>query len=104
MHKKTKKSRTRKRDFPPLKNGIAQKQLEALNDASKLFLHSIEETTIVPIGYMRHVFSKLTADVRSNLKARRIDPIERKRVRLQAKIVKFQEELNAISVREKLVW
>ena len=100
MHKKTKtskKSRTRKRDFPPLENGIAQQQLAALNDATSDFLKIVEATNAVPIGYIRHVFSKLTADVRSNLKSRRIDPIERKKVRLQAKIVKFQEELNAIS-------
>ena len=100
MRKKTKtskKSRTRKRDFPPLENAIAQQQLEALNDATSDFLQTVEETTVVPIGYIRHVFSTLTADFRSNLKARRIDPIERKKARLQAKIVKFQEELNAIT-------
>ena len=97
MRKKTKtskKSRTRKREFPPLENEIAQQQLEALNDATELFLHTVEETTVVPNGYIRHVFSQLTADFRSNLKAR---PIEQKKARLQAKIVKFQEELNAIT-------
>ena len=99
--KASKKTRTRKRDFPPLDNKTSQKQLAALNDASAAFLSVVKDTTVVPIGYMRNVFSTLSTGFRSDLKTRRVDPIERKRLRLEAKIVKYQEELNAIKKNTK---
>ena len=91
--KTSKKTRTRRRDFPPLKSASAQHQLETLQDATADLLKVVEETNVVPIGYMRHVFSSMTNDFRSNLKARRVDPVERKKARLHAKIAKLQEEL-----------
>ena len=89
----TKKTRTRRTAFPPLEHAVSQKQLEALEGAALEFLKTVENTHAVPIGYMRHVFTELTADFRSNLKARRVDPIVRKQARLRAKIAKLQEDL-----------
>ena len=91
--KKVKKARTRQRNFPPLENATSQKQLETLKDAALEFLKAVESTDAVPIGYIRHVFTELATDFRSNLKARRVDPIVRKQERLKAKIAKLQEEL-----------
>lgn len=92
--KAAKKTRTRRRpSFPPLKDVEAQKQLESLERSSLQFLKAVESTTVVPIGYMRNVFSNLTADFRRNLKGRRIDPVVRKQERIKAKIAKLQEEL-----------
>lgn len=85
--------RPRRQNFPPLENAGAQKQLEGLEHASLQFLKAVEQTDVVPIGYMRHVFTKLSADFRQNLKARRVDPVVRKQERIKAKILKLQEEL-----------
>ena len=79
--KKTTTTRTRRTAFPPLKSTTSQKQLEALEGAALEFLMNVENTTLVPIGYMRHVFTELFADLRRNLKARRVDPIVRKQER-----------------------
>ena len=91
--KKKKTTRPRRTAFPPLKSTTSQKQLEALEGAALEFLKNVESTTLVPIGYMRHVFTDLNADFRRNLKARRVDPIVRKQERLKAKIAKLQEDL-----------
>ena len=89
----SKKSRTRRGNFPPLENAVSQKQLEGLEDAASEFLKTVENTDVVPIGYMRRVFTKLSADFRQNLKSRRVDPVVRKQERIKAKISKLQEDL-----------
>ena len=91
--KTSKKVRTPRLNFPPLENAVSQKQLEVLEGAALKFLKTVENTHAVPIGYMRHVFTELSADFRRNLKARRVDPIVRKQERLKSKIANLQEEL-----------
>ena len=94
--KTSKKVRTRRQNWPTLKSASAQQELETLEAATLQLLKVVEKTTLVPIGYMRHVFTELTSDFRRNLKTRRVDPIVRKKARLFAKIEKLQQELATI--------
>ena len=89
--KKVKKSRTRQRNFPPLENAASQKQLETLKDAALEFLKVVEKTDVVPIGYMRHVFTELATDFRSNLKARRVIPSYESKSGLNPKLRSFKK-------------
>ena len=81
------------RELPVLKNEIARAQLVEVKKAGEKLLKVVEGTTVVPVGYLRRAFADLGRSFRTDMTARHVDPVEKKKARLEAKIAKFQAEL-----------
>ena len=102
MARKTKKaSKKTTRAAPtlaPLDNPEAQAQLSGLVEAASNFIDVVnDKTTLVPVGHIRKEFTTLAREFRATMKGRKVDPTEKKKISLAAKIRKFQLELEAIN-------